>query len=207
MSALREGKTLRALCSGKFQGKPVAIITTYQRFREYCAQHTEYASAALPLLEENYKAANKRKGARLHNRTHCKYGHPLSGENLYVEPNRRVRRCNICTRGWQKNGPAPSEEQLQRVTAALNVGQTLTQICRGRAGEKKIGGYILTFGKLKRYRELNPKFDRFVCSMVSGNADRARRRPRNSQLFHTNIVRGQTNDYHSLRTGATEPAA
>lgn len=30
-------------------------------------------------------------------RTHCKHGHPLSGDNLYIEPKGK-RRCRICNR-------------------------------------------------------------------------------------------------------------
>ena len=30
--------------------------------------------------------------------THCKYGHPLSGDNLYIEPKRGARRCRICNK-------------------------------------------------------------------------------------------------------------
>jgi hypothetical protein len=31
-------------------------------------------------------------------KTECKRGHPLSGENLYIEPNGRRRICRICDR-------------------------------------------------------------------------------------------------------------
>jgi len=30
--------------------------------------------------------------------THCKYGHPLSGDNLYISPTDGRRRCNTCRR-------------------------------------------------------------------------------------------------------------
>lgn len=29
-------------------------------------------------------------------KTHCKYGHPLSGENLYITPSNGKRQCKIC---------------------------------------------------------------------------------------------------------------
>jgi hypothetical protein len=31
-------------------------------------------------------------------KTHCKYGHPLSGENLYVPPGSGTRKCRECVR-------------------------------------------------------------------------------------------------------------
>lgn len=35
-------------------------------------------------------------------KTHCKYGHPLSGDNLYVEPKRGFRECRTCRRAKEK---------------------------------------------------------------------------------------------------------
>lgn len=37
-------------------------------------------------------------GAYLRERTHCKNGHELSGDNLLMQGNRR--RCRACKRGW-----------------------------------------------------------------------------------------------------------
>jgi hypothetical protein len=71
MAALREGRTLRT-----FGVRP-------PRLQAYFESHPEYAREALPLIEANDKAARLRKGARLRNRTHCKYGHPFSGGNLF----------------------------------------------------------------------------------------------------------------------------
>jgi hypothetical protein len=28
--------------------------------------------------------------------THCKYGHPLAGDNLYIKPNKNERVCRVC---------------------------------------------------------------------------------------------------------------
>ena len=36
-------------------------------------------------------------------RTHCKHGHPLSGENLYVQPSTGYRYCRICQRRNSRN--------------------------------------------------------------------------------------------------------
>jgi hypothetical protein len=37
-------------------------------------------------------------------RTHCKRGHPLSGENLYTRPN-GYRMCRACGRIWHREHP------------------------------------------------------------------------------------------------------
>jgi len=35
-------------------------------------------------------------------KTHCLRGHPLSGENLYVDPKYGHRKCRECRRRWQR---------------------------------------------------------------------------------------------------------
>lgn len=35
-------------------------------------------------------------------KTHCPRGHPLSGDNLYVFPNRRARTCRTCRREYAR---------------------------------------------------------------------------------------------------------
>lgn len=53
--------------------------------------HLEPVTDKVNILRGNCPAAqNARK-------THCKYGHPLSGDNLYTSPKRR-RQCRICLR-------------------------------------------------------------------------------------------------------------
>src|SRR5712664_1393171 len=83
MAGLRDGRTLRTL------------YVSHAQFKTYCAAHPEHAQEALPLIEANAKSARLRKGAHLGSRTHCKYGHPFSGENLFISPE-GWRRCQIC---------------------------------------------------------------------------------------------------------------
>jgi hypothetical protein len=71
MTALREGQTLRQF----------AMAKTNKRFIAYCEAHPAYAQEAIPLIEANADAARHRKG-HLKNRTHCKLGHPISGDNV-----------------------------------------------------------------------------------------------------------------------------
>jgi hypothetical protein len=82
LEALRKGKTLTSICSGRLNNcyTPGEKITDHSLYRNYCAAHPDFSREAQALLAENTRAATARKGARLRNRTHCKYGHPLSGE-------------------------------------------------------------------------------------------------------------------------------
>ncbi len=186
MAALREGQTLR-----KFAMKA-------WRLEAYFAAHPEYATDARPLIEANAKAARMRKGARLGSRTHCGNGHPFSGAYVGHSRGRGYRKCRICTAHNDQFPPLPTDDQIKQVTAALNTGQTIGRICFGKVAGKKVNGFIVKFNKLKRYRELNPDFDRFVCSVISGSNNRAQQRRHNPQLYSVNVLRSETNDYHAV---------
>jgi hypothetical protein len=186
MAALREGRTLRL------------FGVTAPRLQTYFEAHPEYAQEARPLIEANATAARLRKGSRLRDRRFCKYGHPLSGSYVYLSRGRGYRQCKICTARNSQFPSLPTEDQIKQVTAALNMGQTIGQICFGKMAGKKVGGFILKFNKLKRYRELNPDFDRFVCSVISGSNNRAQQRRHNPQLYSVNVLRSETNDYHAV---------
>jgi hypothetical protein len=50
-----------------------------------------------------------------------------------------------------------------------NIGQ----ICWGRVAGKKVEASLLPFRNLKRYRELNPDYNRFVLSVTANSNSRA----------------------------------
>lgn len=81
MAAFREGSSLRPFHENA------------SRFEAYCRAHADYGREARALLSENLKASHLRKGSAKRALTHCKYGHPLSGDNLYLPPGRRERKC------------------------------------------------------------------------------------------------------------------
>src|ERR1700730_6080729 len=137
MVALREGRTLRT------------FGVKSPRLEAYFNAHPEFAQEALPLIEENKRAARLRKGARLREQTHCKHGHLLSGVNISFEPNGR-RKCLTCVDRRNLAPRPPTQQQIEQVTAALNAGKTLSLICHGRIGAQ-LGRarMILCFRKVK----------------------------------------------------------
>jgi hypothetical protein len=149
---LREGKT------------PRLFWITPERLKAYCADHPEYGREALPLIEANDKAALRRKGAWLRDRIHCKYGHPLSGENLFVAPE-GWRRCRICTDKSHAENRRVSEQQARKVVEALQEGKTIRDITGGGRPT-----YILNNRALLLFRRKNPKFDRVVVRLSTANA-------------------------------------
>lgn len=55
--------------------------------------------------------------------THCKHGHPLSGDNLYVTPDGR-RQCHICRARWRaQRDPEALREYARRYARELRTGQ------------------------------------------------------------------------------------
>jgi hypothetical protein len=189
MTALREGQTLRRF----FVSRP--------RLQAYFNIHPDYAREALPLVEANAKAARLRKGDSERNRTHCNYGHPLSGINLLSRPGRNGRtwrKCVICLQRRDQNPRPPSKEQIDRATAALNAGSTLTLVCTGKVGPERVQARILTYRKLKLYRQLNPAFDRFVIAATADSNSNAQQRRYHPERHRFNIIRGETNDYRKI---------
>jgi hypothetical protein len=156
MTALRDGHTLRF------------FAVKEHRLEAYFAAHPEYAREARPLIDANAKAAKLRKGSRRRSQTHCKYGHPLSGDNLRIFNLRRGvgRGCRACMKRNGETGRKFSEDQARRTVAALQEGQTISDIT-------KSGGafYIAIHRALLLFRQKQPKFDTLVLRLSAKNAD------------------------------------
>jgi hypothetical protein len=185
MVALRHGHTLRS------------FGVRAPRLEAYFASHPAYALEARPLIAANNVAARLRKGERLRQMTHCKYGHPLFGANISYEPNGR-RKCLTCVRRHELSPRPPTQEQIERVTAALNAGKTLSLICQGKVGNERGAPRILTFRKLNFYRRLNPAFDRFVISTTANNNSKAQRRRFHPDRARVETIRAETNDFYKI---------
>jgi hypothetical protein len=152
MVALHEGRTLRL------------FGVKAPRLEAYFKTHPQYAQEALPMIDANNRAARLRKGARLRSRTHCTYGHPLSGENLFVAPE-GWRRCRICTDKSHAENRRMSEQQARRVVEALHEGKTIADITG--AGKPT---YIVNNRALLLFRRKHPKYERIVVRLSSANA-------------------------------------
>jgi hypothetical protein len=185
MVALREGMT------------PHLFGVNTKSLELYFATHPDYAREARPLIEANARAAGLRKGARLRNLTHCVHGHPLSGDNISLEPNGR-RKCLACAKRRHLAPRPPTREQIEKVTAALNAGQTLSVICHGRLHDLIVKPRILTYRKLNFYRRQNPIFDQFVISSTENNISKGLRRRLHPEHARIEIVRGQNDDFHKI---------
>jgi hypothetical protein len=161
---LSDEKAARILAGLQGGKTPRLLWITPERLKAYCGDHPEYGREALPLIEKNAAAALLRKGARLRNRTHCRYGHPLSGENLFVAPE-GWRRCRICTDKSHAENRKVSEQQARNVVEALQEGKTIADIT---AGGKPT--YLINNRALLLFRRKNPKFDRVVVRLSTANA-------------------------------------
>jgi hypothetical protein len=95
--------------------------------------------------------------------------------------------------------PVPATaEQIQQVTAALNAGKTISQICWGRKDGRILETPILSFRKFKLHRRLNPDFERFVLSATHDNNGRGQRRRYQPESVRIQIVRSQNEDFQRI---------
>jgi hypothetical protein len=161
MAKLKAGSTVRKLTLGLRQIGPGLV--TIGRFNKHCELHPEWAAEAWRISKANTKAA---RSARFRALTHCKHGHPLSGDNLYsyVSHGRHERKCLTCNKRLAEFGRRMSEEQARRVVEALNGGNTIAEIT------KTGPSYILNNRALLLFRQKHPKFDRLVIRLSTANA-------------------------------------
>jgi hypothetical protein len=111
MLGLRGGKTLRLLW------------VKAPRLEVYFSSHPEYAQEARPLIAANMKAARRRKGARLRDKTQffCLKGlHPMIGDNVRIDPSRPGRRaCLACRKAAAVNPPLMKPATIELVKQAF----------------------------------------------------------------------------------------
>ncbi|MEH2534412.1 hypothetical protein V1277_006292 [Bradyrhizobium sp. AZCC 1588] len=187
IARLKAGNTVRKLTSGLRQLGPGLV--TYQRFKKHCELHPEWAAEAWRISKANTKAA---RGARFRAMTHCKHGHPLSGDNLYlyVAKGRKERKCLTCNKRLALSGRRVSEEQARRVVGALNEGRTIAEIT------KTGPSYILNSRALLLFRQKHPKFDQLVVRLSTANAKvhHAEARARRAQIVRAPSITDRAED-------------
>jgi len=161
MARLKAGSTVRKLSLGLRQFGPGLV--TVGRFKKHCEIHPEWAAEAWRISKANTKAA---RSARFRALTHCKHGHPLSGDNLYlyVSHGRHERKCLTCNKRLAEFGRRMSEEQARRVVEALKGGKTIAEITKSGPS------YVLNNRALLLFRQKHLKFDRFVVRQSRANA-------------------------------------
>ncbi|MHC2247850.1 hypothetical protein [Bradyrhizobium elkanii] len=153
MAALREGKTLRT------------FGVTPDRLEAYFVSHPDYEREARPLIAANNVSALRNKGAHQRAKTHCNYGHPLSGDNLLMFRGGKHRRCRLCMKTFGQEKRRFNEDQARRVVAALQEGMTIAEVTA--TGKPT---YIVNHRALLLFRMKQPKFDQLVVRLSTHNA-------------------------------------
>lgn len=195
MVGLREGYTTRKFWVGT------------ARLEAYLVAHPEYAREARPLMEANTRAARKRKGSRLRDLTRlfCLKGlHPMTGNNVRIDPSRGRRACLACRNIARDNPPLITPIVLTKIKQALEAGASQSQICNGApvGGGKIDRSLILTTNhKFYQQRRLDPEFNKFVLahlvdSLSTGQQARWRR---SRTRIRTAAARNEANDYQAIR--------
>jgi hypothetical protein len=128
MARLNAGSTIGKLTSGKPGYGPAFV--NYPRFKKHCQMHPTWGAEARKISEAN---VIRLKGAPRKALTHCRNGHAFAGDNLYVSPDGKERRCLTCMKFNGKFGRRVSEDQAKRAIEALKAGALLTEICKAGA--------------------------------------------------------------------------
>ena len=190
MARLRAGSSVRKLTSGLRLGH---ALVTRARFKKHCELHPEWGAEAWRISKANTKAG---RGARFRAMTHCKHGHPLSGDNLYMftSRGRQERKCVICNKRLAKFERRVSEDQARRVVESLNEGRTLRQITKSGPS------YVLNNTALLLFRKRHPKFDRLVLRLSTANAKvhLAEAGARRAQTTRAATIAAHGDDYFDL---------
>lgn len=84
------------------------------------------------------------------------------------------------------------------MTAALNAGKTITEICWGRIPGKPTVKRLVGFRNLRAYRELNPKFDEFVLVAAARSNSRAQQRRHHPGTSRIATLRDEANDFYMI---------
>jgi hypothetical protein len=126
MAKIKAGSTIRKLTFGGKKLGPAMV--SEDRFKKHCELNTVWAAEARAISDANGRLE---KGARLRRVTHCRNGHPFSGENLYIFPSGRERGCRTCMGLRDRFRRRMSEEQARRVVESLQKGETIATITTG----------------------------------------------------------------------------
>jgi hypothetical protein len=98
----------------------------------------------------------------------------------------------------ERHGKPANEIQIKHVTAALNAGKTITEICWGRIPGKPTVKRLVGFRNLRAYRELNSKFDGFVLSATARSNSKAQQRRYDPGRASIATRRDETNDFYKI---------
>jgi hypothetical protein len=192
MECLRNGLTPAEITSGRRpSGVRVRGMSSIRAFKAHCKADPEWGLEATELSEKNNKAALQRRHAGKRSQTHCKRGHPLVGDNLYIPPGDEIHRvCKACTRMRAENPPAPNAEQIIRVTEAIKSGQPATQFCGSKSPDRVFG-----FNKLKLLRRIDADFEKLYNSRVFIVRRHA---PRHDDGPPRSVLNPEANDYYQV---------
>jgi hypothetical protein len=172
MEKLKAGSTIRKLTGGGKLGPP---MVSSGRFKKYCELNPIWAAEAWRISDANGRL---QKGARVRNKTHCRNGHAFSGDNLYVSPDGKERRCWTCMKHNSQFGRRMSEDQARKTIDALKAGAIISDVIKAGAPS-----YVITHRALQIFRDKNPKFDRLVATLSDANKERRRAEVRERSIL------------------------
>lgn len=169
MSRDQVGKFVAALDAGT-TGRQIAStnVVTSTKMRFHCETYPLFGAEVAAKLEANRKAVYFKRMDYRRQQTHCKRGHPLSGDNLILSRggNGGTRKCRACQGLYGQLQPA----QIARMKTLLSRGVRMTQMVT-RSGNPL---YVATPTLINRYRKQDPSFQSFVNEKLADQVTRKR---------------------------------
>lgn len=114
-------------------------------------------------------------------KTHCKQGHPFSGDNLYISPVGR-RGCRICRQAAcdKQATKMPTPDRARQLIAALREGRTIAELTRGSHKVDKTivktGTMIMRWGQFNNLKQSSPRISKLIDDLVLKNVTEIKRR-------------------------------
>jgi hypothetical protein len=124
----------------------------------------------------------------------------MAEDNVFMDGTHGRRRCLACRRASSAHAPLMSIKVAEKVKQALQAGASLSQITRGKpvgGGQANPSLFIASFKIIKRYRQENPDFDRFVATAIADSGSVGQRIWR--QRKQNAVKREEINDYYKIR--------
>ena len=201
MLGLHGGKTIRDMTDAKKEH----YICSMERFRKHCALNEEWGAEARKKSWTNFTTKKKVSNVLGQaTREVCLKGlHPMTGDNLRIDPSTGRRACLACRYFARDNPPPMTPEVLAEVKQALQAGLSQSAICNGHpVGGGKVDKKLILTSTHKFYnqRRIDPEFDKFVATHIAESGVRGQRARWRRVKTHirTAAAREEANEFRSI---------
>lgn len=148
--------------------KRTKAIWTDEGVKAYALAHPIWGHEFSCLATANAKASHYERASWNRDKTHCRKGHLLIGDNVAIYSRKgrddHFRRCRTCQRDRDKTSSI-SPQQARAALIALRSGETIASITGG--GKPT---FVLSHKTLMALRRSDPKLNKLIVDLSAKNA-------------------------------------